>query len=155
MASYRCRHFQRFLFFFLDLDPAIYWEASGEYRMVAAPKANYTNPDESTLAACIIIENRYVRTLRGWTRNRKKRGNVTVVAGNYRGPYADAFTRCSLPRRVFPTNIIVGMLTTPHGEMPALLEIVFRLIRAYRFSLLPCGARSCNEYADTIRPRDA
>lgn len=33
------------------------------------------------------------------------------------------------------------LLTAPRGGMPALLEIVFRLIRAYRFSLLLCGAK--------------
>ena len=51
-------------------NPAI-WEVRGEHCAVAAPQANYKNTIRMrALPACIIIENRYVRTLPGWTRNR-------------------------------------------------------------------------------------
>lgn len=108
----------------------------------------------TSLAYVFIVENRYVRNLRGCGKPRTRDG-VTLQQSRKisEHPYADAFTRCSLPRREFPTSIIVGLLTTPHGEMPALLEIVFRLICAYRFSLLPCAALR-NGYDTATRCRN-
>lgn len=54
MVPYRRRRaaaFKRSLLFLLDLDPAI-WGAGGEYRAVAAPRANYKNmnPYEKNVA---------------------------------------------------------------------------------------------------------
>lgn len=71
--------FKRSLLFLLDLDPAI-WGAGGEYRAVAAPRANYKNtiPDENVAH---IYSSLKIGTS-GSSGVKLQRGNVTAVAEN-------------------------------------------------------------------------
>lgn len=91
----------------------------------------------------IITENKYVRIAadekcRGKPYNSRGKLAKRLIASLLSS--ARMHLRVQLPRRALPTSIIVGLLTLP-AEMPTcpldrILEIIFRLNHAYRFSLL-------------------